>query len=193
MMPVGIALVDRAARVVWTNLCGRRLLRRGDGIALRHDRLVTTSPKQSDALASLVQCAVGLAKAGQRRDPAAIAVSRSVGSVPLVIMVSPLEVRGRRHADGAPQAVIFISDPVGGLRTSRERLRQLFGLTRKEAELVALLAAGHGLGGAATQLGVTQHTARTYLKQAFEKTGARRQAELVRLALAAVTAGQMEA
>jgi DNA-binding CsgD family transcriptional regulator len=45
---------------------------------------------------------------------------------------------------------------------------------------------------AAAQLGVTQETARTYVKRAFLKTGVRRQAQLVRLALAAATAGALD-
>lgn len=192
-MPVSIVLVDGSARVVWMNLSARLLIRNGDGIAVRDGRLVATSGEPGDLLSSLVRRALGAGEVEPARDPAATMVSRSSGSSPLVVVVRPLEAPGGRDAERTVQAVIFVSDPDHGLRTSRERLRQLFELTRSEAELVALLAAGYGVREAAMQLGVTQETARTYVKRAFQKTGVRRQAELVRLALAAATAGAIDA
>ena len=63
---------------------------------------------------------------------------------------------------------------------SPQRLRQLFNLTRREAALALLLARGHSLTEAASELGISDQTARAYLKQVFQKSGATRQAELVR-------------
>jgi DNA-binding CsgD family transcriptional regulator len=108
-------------------------------------------------------------------------------------VIRPIESPEARQANGAAKAVIFISDPDQGLRASRLRLLQLFELTPAEANLVALLAAGHDLSEAADVLRITKESARTYLKHAFEKTGTHRQAELVHLALAAATAGAVEA
>jgi DNA-binding CsgD family transcriptional regulator len=190
-MPVGIVLVDRSSHVVFANLSARLLV--GDGIALREGRLVATEPEPRDALASLVRRAIDAGDEGAPCGPEALMVPRSSGSTPLVLVVRPLEASGERSAQGAALAVIYVSDPERGLRASRERLRQLFGLSRAEAELVALLAQGYGVREASARLGVTQETARTYVKRAFQKTGVRRQAELVRLALAAATAGALDA
>lgn len=56
-----------------------------------------------------------------------------------------------------------------------------FGLTRREAELAAALAAGTSLVPAAAGLGIAPATARAHLKSIFAKTGARSQVELVAL------------
>lgn len=64
-----------------------------------------------------------------------------------------------------------------------ESLIEMFRLTRAEARLALALGEGHSLAEAAGLLGVTLHTARTYSKRIFQKTGTRRQAELVRLLL----------
>ena len=56
-----------------------------------------------------------------------------------------------------------------------------FGLTRREAELTALLACGSSLTDAAPALGMSRETARHHLKQIFQKTDTHRQAQLVAL------------
>jgi DNA-binding CsgD family transcriptional regulator len=56
----------------------------------------------------------------------------------------------------------------------------LYALTPTEAQLTALLMQGVSLAEAADQLRVSRHTIRNHLKNIFAKTGAGRQAELVR-------------
>ena len=56
----------------------------------------------------------------------------------------------------------------------------MFGLSRREAMLASLLAGGLTVAEAALDLGISEQTARTYLRQVFEKTGVTRQTELVR-------------
>ena len=63
---------------------------------------------------------------------------------------------------------------------SPQRLRLKFGLTRREAALAILLSRGLTLGQAATDLGISEQTARAYLRQIFQKAGVSRQADLVR-------------
>lgn len=64
-----------------------------------------------------------------------------------------------------------------------EHLRDLFGLTPAEARLLGGLAAGIRLETYARQAGVSTTTVKAHLRQLFAKTGAERQADLVRLAL----------
>lgn len=66
---------------------------------------------------------------------------------------------------------------------SLENLIEMYHLTRSEARLALALGEGHTLAEAAAKLGVTVQTARTYSKRVFQKTGTRRQAELVRTLL----------
>lgn len=60
-----------------------------------------------------------------------------------------------------------------------------FGLTRTEARLVAALFEGCSVPQAAGRLGVARSTARTHLQRVFDKTGVRRQADLMRIIAAA--------
>ena len=79
--------------------------------------------------------------------------------------------------------MIFITDPEAQSEAPAEVLQSLYGLTPAEAKLAALLAQGKSLTEAATELHVTQNTARTHLKHIFQKTGVNRQSELVKLIL----------
>jgi DNA-binding CsgD family transcriptional regulator len=65
-------------------------------------------------------------------------------------------------------------------------LRCHFGLTPAEARLALHLVSGETLRSAAVKLSVTYETARSRLKNIFNKTKTRRQVELVTLILAAL-------
>jgi DNA-binding CsgD family transcriptional regulator len=60
-----------------------------------------------------------------------------------------------------------------------ELLRSHFGLTPAEARLALHLVAGETLRSAEVKLSISYETARTHLKNIFDKTGTCRQAELV--------------
>jgi DNA-binding CsgD family transcriptional regulator len=96
--------------------------------------------------------------------------------------------RAGMAAHGRAVAAVFVHE-VGGLAPlPGEVLVKLYGLTPAETRLLALLARGLSLDEAAEALGVAMATARTHLARIFDKTGTRRQAELVRLVLSAFPA-----
>jgi DNA-binding CsgD family transcriptional regulator len=73
----------------------------------------------------------------------------------------------------------FMNEPI-------DLLRCHFGLTPAEARLALQLVAGETLRAAAVKLSITYETARTELKNIFNKTGTCRQAELVIVIVTAV-------
>ncbi len=58
----------------------------------------------------------------------------------------------------------------------------MLGLTPQEARVVCVLMTGSNVRDAAYKLGITEGTARGYVKQALLKTGTRKQTALVGLA-----------
>ena len=62
---------------------------------------------------------------------------------------------------------------------SIDRLRSHFGLTPSEARLALHLVAGETLRSAAAKFSISYETARTHLKNIFNKTGTCRQTQLV--------------
>jgi DNA-binding CsgD family transcriptional regulator len=103
---------------------------------------------------------------------------------PLIATVVPLTAAGLAAAGLPPEptVLLLVTDPEAKAQTpSPAVLRETFGLTPAEAEIAARAARGEGMPAAAEALGISQGTARLHLHRVFEKTGARRQAELTAL------------
>jgi len=77
--------------------------------------------------------------------------------------------------------VFFISvrDPAWTGVNDVPVLRQVFGFTRKEAEICIHIACGSTLKNFVQTRHVTENTAKSHLKQVFKKTGVRSQMQLV--------------
>src|SRR5262249_9780582 len=69
--------------------------------------------------------------------------------------------------------------PKPDLDSGAEKLRQLFSLSHSQARLALALFDGLTVRDAAQRLGLTEGTARQYLKQIFARTGTRRQLDLI--------------
>ena len=76
-------------------------------------------------------------------------------------------------------AVIFVNDPDRNGKPDAVQLQEKFGMTPAEARFAAEILKGDGIQAAADRLSISRATARTHLSRIFDKTGTRRQAELV--------------
>lgn len=87
----------------------------------------------------------------------------------------------RATPNSGEQCLVLLRDP------SKERTAQVvdathhFGLTKAEQGLLDILVQGVSLPDAALMLGVARSTARTHLQRLFDKTGKRRQVDLLRM------------
>lgn len=84
------------------------------------------------------------------------------------------------HAAEDELVTLLTSDPVVWQQKHRDWLQRLYGPTPSQSRLAGLLARGSSLKDAALRLGITEGSARQYLKIIFRKTGTNRQADLVR-------------
>jgi DNA-binding CsgD family transcriptional regulator/PAS domain-containing protein len=182
--PHGILLVDAGARVVFANPSALALLAAGTGLALRSGRLET---EDGGVLPGLIAACAAKPRFGTLRNRGGdLAIARGPGRAPLQITVAPLRAEGRVAEVPwlglrAPVAIVTITDPDLERRRLEQQLRDAFGLTPAESSLAAEISKGDGRRAAAQRRGVALSTARAQLSSIFEKTGTRRQAELVRL------------
>ena len=105
---------------------------------------------------------------------------------PLAVMVIPFLPRERDIALTEPGALLMIRDPDVSTPTNNA-LRELFGLTPTEAAIAAALVDGKSLQEIAAASGTTFHTVRSHLKAITQKTGTRRQSDLIALILRSLT------
>jgi DNA-binding CsgD family transcriptional regulator len=181
-VPLGIAFVDAAGEITAANRIARQIIEsenvRAYQETIRRSEATARTPRLRRAVADAMS---DLQDAGGEV-LSAFAVPRRAGLRPLTCLLAPVGA----SADGVdvadrPQAMLFIGDPEKPMEIDQRRLRQLYGLSRAEARVVALLAQGYKLDATAENLGLVYETVRKHLKQVFDKTGCDRQAELVRL------------
>jgi len=182
-LQIGTLLMDEHGQVLSANGAARALLDAQDGSGLHDGRLVLGRPAEQRELARLVQAALQ-ARAGAPTAPASWAMSvQRRGGGTLGIALRPLPLRAAAGRAGQPALALYLSDAERRPSASNAALRRLFELSAAEAALAACLADGATLDAAAVRLGISRHTARTHLRALFDKTGVRRQAQLVRLLL----------
>lgn len=135
---------------------------------------------QQKADALLEQAFASLRSPALMTGIASIPIRRTSDHPPYILHVVPV-VGGARDLFSAAAAVLLLTAVVPSSVPSANVVQGLFDLTPAEAKLAVLIAAGHSPKEAASRLSIATETARTVLKRLFDKTGVRRQAELVAL------------
>jgi DNA-binding CsgD family transcriptional regulator/PAS domain-containing protein len=176
-----VVLLDEHGRTIFVNRAAERLLCLHDGLFVEHGCLAATMPAEREALRALVAQAARRRTGNARSNGGALSISRASMRRPYSVLVTPL---GTRHvpSHGPDAAVaVFVSDPDDRTETEVTALTRLFRLTPAEARFAAGLATGAPMADVADTLGIGRETARSHLRSVFAKTGATRQAELVRI------------
>jgi DNA-binding CsgD family transcriptional regulator len=181
----GFLLVDSQARLLFVNRGARALLDARDGLRLEAGALSASNAGEAGTLRGLISscAAVASAEIGSGGD---IVLQRGAGRLPLDVLVTPIQLETAMATIPwtFPQravAIVLISDPESKMLARVESLRERFGLTRAEATFALEIIKGDGRQATADRLGISVATARSHLSSIFDKTGSRRQAELVRL------------
>ena len=172
----GVLIVDLAARILFANRASDRAFK--DGLRVEDGALCSAMLSETAALHSTI--AVG-AREGLNDLRDTIAISRG-RITPLSLLVIPLRVETNWVARHHRAAIIFIGDPDAAGPDERQ-LQERFGLTRAEAALARELLTGKNIQAVADRLSIKIATARTHLHRILAKTGARSQADLMRLIL----------
>lgn len=183
-MRFGVVLLDQRGRVVFANQAARRLDAAREGFSLRREGV--SAAGAPDALARAIDCAASGDGAGIRAGTH-LALPRRTTPLPLSALVLPLPRDSDWPAYGTPAVLLLLTNPADVAGPDPAWFVNMFGLTRREAELAALLTAGRRLDDAAALLDIGRETARTHLAHILAKTGTERQADLVRLAAAAAS------
>ena len=174
-------LVDAGGRVVHANACGLAMLDQGSVLHAPGGKLAAINPRTDHALQDIF----ANASAGD----AAIGVKGI--AVPLVARdgeryvahVLPLTSGARKQAGVAYSAVatVFVRKAALDLPHPIETIASAFRLTPAEMQVLMMIVEVGGVPEVAPVLGVSETTVKTHLQHIFAKTGATRQADLVKL------------
>jgi DNA-binding CsgD family transcriptional regulator len=141
--------------------------------------LFAKNPSESSRLREVLGRSISLAEGKAMSGASAVTISRR-GRKPLSIVAAPFK-SGTGTATPHATAIVFINDPEQKAALPSELLRMLFGLTSSEARLAISLLDGNSLSEAALLHEVGQETVRSQVKSIFQKTGTKRQEELMQL------------
>lgn len=172
-------LLDSKGRCILVNRAARAILDQRSGLCLERSMLTARGAGESARLREAISVAIATGEGKSTRAAGAVTVSRP-GRRPLQVMVAPF----RSEVEAVPQnaaVIVFLNDPEQKATVPSETLRMLFGLTPAEARLALALLDGQSLAEAADLYCVGRETVRSQVKSILQKTGTRRQAELVRL------------
>ncbi len=181
----GIVILNRQGRATAANRAAREIARSNDGLSLGPDGPHTPNGAAGaalqQALAAALRCAAGEAEVA----PLALALPRRSLRRPYEVLVAPLPAQATPWRGGAPGGepgvLVLITDPERTPEPPAELIARLHGLTPAEARVAAALAAGQTIKDIAEAARQTREAVRWHLKQIFQKTGTKRQAELVKL------------
>jgi len=182
-MLTGVVLLDAGGRVLMANASARRIAEARDGLALASERLRAATPSDDDLLQRAIAEAVAISQRREAPGGAALTVRRLSGARPYAILVSPGASAAAESAFGIASAIVLIGDPDSALASAEKVAMEVYGLTPSEARLACAVASGESLETYARARGIAVATARWTMKQVLAKTGARRQADLVRILL----------
>jgi DNA-binding CsgD family transcriptional regulator/PAS domain-containing protein len=180
-LTVGVVLADEDSTIVHTNAAATAMLAAGHPILVRDGRIAVQSTTTTSTLQSAIaQAAKDEAALGQKG--IGIPIPRP-GVAPLVIHVLPLR-RGhvRSGLIQRAAAALFVTSASGPPQLPHDALTQLYDLTPAEIRIFELICEGQTRTAISALLGIATSTVKTHLIHVFEKTGCRRQIDLVRLA-----------
>ncbi len=177
-----VIVIDKSWKACFVSDGADKWLRAKEGLEIGLDgKLRVCSPNDKKKFAKLLEGIFEPRIVSIAGSAEAVQMSRKDGGPPFQVRVTPFSAHELLGVRTEPMAMIFVHDPEVRVEPQEPVLMQLYGLTKAEARLAAILADGKSLEESCQILGITDNTARTHLKHVFSKTGTHRQGELVKL------------
>jgi DNA-binding CsgD family transcriptional regulator len=180
-LSAGMCLVDAIGHILHANVACQAILDEGDFLSVIEGRVVARDGRIDQGFRELFAAAGGGDEAMGVRG---IAVSlRSRSGAHYVAHVLPLTSGARRLAGiaYAATAALFICRVATKIPSSPEVIGRAYHLTPTELRVLLAIVEVGGVPEVATALGVAESTVKTHLSRLFVKTGAGRQADLVKI------------
>jgi DNA-binding CsgD family transcriptional regulator/PAS domain-containing protein len=191
-LATGLFLVDAGGRMVHCNASGRALLEERGVLRASDGRLLASDARSAPALGEVLAAAGSDgAQTGRRPDAGpdggiAVPLSTREGTH-YVAHALPLGQLGPRcRAGGRPPAAAALLVHKVALEAPlpAQAMARLYGLTPAEMRVLGAIVDVGGVPETAEALGIGEATVKTHLHRLFGKTGATRQADLVKLVAA---------
>jgi len=174
----GAMLVAPEGHLHLANRTALAILEKKDGLSLTKAGLAADRASDTRLLLKLLQEAIKTPEFGEPKD-SPFTLPRKNAPSSLIVRIIPGPGSDCWPGTDRRAALLMLYDQDMSLDVNVDVLSRLYGLTRGEAALAAILVRGKSIEEASDELFISPHTARTPLKRIFMKTDTHRQTELV--------------
>jgi DNA-binding CsgD family transcriptional regulator len=177
----GMFIVDSTGRIIHANRSAHRLIAEADVLRATNGRLGALDPQGHRNLLDIFTTAEG-GDAAIGKKGIALPLTARTGER-YIAHVLPLTSGARRKAgvSYAAAAAMFVRKAALDLPSPPESLAGEFKLTPAEVRVMFAIVEIGGVPEVAPVLGISDQTVKTHLHRIYEKTGTKRQADLVKL------------
>ena len=180
LLETALVLLDASSKVVFVNRAARIILDECSALCLHGSKLAPRNAAEWATLQELFAKAILTGNGVAAHGVGAMQIFRT-GRRPLNLFVSPFCCETNSALTGRPAVAVFLNDPERRPGVPSEILRVLFGLTPAETQLALHILDGYSLSDAGDLIGVGRETVKSQLRSIFQKTGTRKQGELIKL------------
>jgi DNA-binding CsgD family transcriptional regulator/PAS domain-containing protein len=180
-LSAGLCLVDTGGRIVHLNSAAQAILDADDILRILNGKLVA---RDAQAEHTLQQVFAAAGKGDEALGTKGIAVPLTGVEGERYVAHALALTSGARPRPGVVQtaaAALFIRKTAPAISARPEVIGEVFKLTPTELRVLLAIVELGSVSKVAVLLGVGDGTIRTHLNHVFEKTGAKRQADLVKL------------
>jgi DNA-binding CsgD family transcriptional regulator len=178
-LSTAICLLDAEGRVVHANAAGRRLFADANLLAMVGDRIVARNTQTDKIFRGLLEIvSSGGTHSAPRRQ---IGLATAIDGEHYLLHAASLK-RDRSRSRDAAVSVLFVQKASMVPSLVPDAIAAAFRLTPSELRVLMAIVEIGGVPDIAAKLGIAETTVKTHLGRLFEKTGAGRQADLVKIA-----------
>jgi DNA-binding CsgD family transcriptional regulator len=180
-LAAGMFLVDATGRIIHANAAGHGILSAGDFLSAAGGRLFASDGQVDQTLREIFAAAGnGDAAIGIKGIAVPLTARDGEGQVAHVL---PLTSGTRRRAGTtyAAAAALFVRKATLAIPSPPEAIARHYRLTPTELRVLLAIVEVGGVPEVAEALGVSTETVKSHLSHLYEKTGAGRQADLVKI------------
>jgi len=181
-MGISYLVLDESGRLLSSNTSAHRIIDSRGGLTIREGRLVSVDATSGIELKHAINTAATAKINGYTAQSGMVMRVGTLGGPELDVVVKPIFAESMAFVERSPAVAVFVTECFENKsRMDPAALVKIYGFTKSEGKLGALLSAGMTIKEASECLKVSINTAKTHLRGIYEKTGFNRQSQIVAL------------
>jgi DNA-binding CsgD family transcriptional regulator/PAS domain-containing protein len=180
---IGLILFDKQLKPIYINPVAKSILKYHPAIQFENGKISASHHEDTEKIHSALVKALSASTADNIDEAStSFGIKHHENATTLPVIISPVNgiVKGFQVGDQEAVVDMCFSDPERPYLVETDKLTEIFGLTKAEAQVATSMANGISPKDIATMNNVEVSTIRSQLKSIYQKMGVNTQAELVK-------------